>query len=339
MYTLRLLPGTYTLTAGPLLPGFPTASSVAGVQATAGGTTTQDLFLSPVAELVEGGVQVDDAAANGNGVPEPGESGLLLFEGLRNSGGAPATNVSAHLTSLTAGVTVEAADVAYADIAAGQTVTNTTPFQFSVGAGVACGADLSFQKTVTESAGTHMIDFTLNAAQPLPRSIIFANDVESGALGWTSGGVGNTWGISTDAAHSPTHAWSDSPGGNYADDANAYVRTPAYNLSGKRHVRLGAWYRYALEPGYDYVYLEYSLDGGATWSSQPLLTLNGNQSSWIYRDVDAGALDGAANVALRYRLVSDVGVSYDGFYVDDILLSYEPYGCNLKFAYLPVNVK
>jgi hypothetical protein len=55
--------------------------------------------------------------------------------------------------------------------------------------------------------------------------------------------------------------------------------------------------------------------------------------------VEASALDGGANVALRYRLVSDVGVNYDGFYVDDILLSYEPYGCNLKFAYLPVSLK
>jgi hypothetical protein len=339
VYTMKLLPGTYTLSAGPLLPGYPTAGSLPGVAAIAGQTTSQDLFLSGVPALVEGGVQVDDTAGNGNGVAEPGESGLLLYEGLHNAGGAPATNVSAVLSSLTAGLTVESANAAYANIAPGQTITNAVPFQFSVAAGVLCGEDLNFRKAIADSIDTSNIDFSLNAAQPLPRSSVFSNDVENGAAGWMSGGIGNTWGISMDQAHSPTHSWSDSPGGNYADNANAYVRTPAYDLSGKRTLRLSAWYRYALESGYDYVYLEYSLDGGATWSSQPLLTLNGNQSVWVFRDVNASVLDGHSNVALRYRLASDVGVSYDGFYVDDIVLSYEPYGCNLKFSYLPVSLK
>ena len=159
------------------------------------------------------------------------------------------------------------------------------------------------------------------------------------AAGWTTGGIGNTWGITQGQSHSPTHSWSDSPDGNYVNNANSYLRTPAYNLSGKRHLRLSAWYRYNLESGYDYVYLEYSLDGGATWSSQPLLTFNGNQSGWVWREVDAGVLDGRSNIALRYRLESDIGLNYDGFYFDDIVLSYEPYGCNVKFSYLPVVIK
>jgi hypothetical protein len=338
-YSLRLLPGLYTLTAGPYLPGYPISSSLTGVNAIAGQTSAQDLFLTPVPALEEASVRVDDAGANGNGSPEPGESGLSLYEGLRNAGGAPSTNISARLSSLTTGVTIESPIVTYADIVPGNTITNVVPFQFSVGSGVACGANLDFRKVVTDSVATHTIDFSLNASQVLPRANVFANDVESGANGWTTGGIGNTWGITAQQAHSPAHSWSDSPAGNYSDNANAYLRTPAYDLTGKRHLRLGAWYRYAIEPGYDYVYLEYSLDGGATWSSQPLLSFTGSQNNWVFREVDASVLDGRSNVALRYRLVSDIGLNFDGFYVDDIALSHELYGCHLKFIYAPVAYK
>lgn len=339
-YSLRLLPGEYALTAGPLLPGYPNSSTLTGVNAIAGQTTSQDLFLTPVPALEEASVRVDDAAANANGFPEPGESDLLLYEGLRNAGGAPSTNISASLSSLTAGVTIESPLVSYANIAPGNIITNVVPFQFSVGSGVACGADLNFRKVVTDSVDTYTIDFSLNASQALTRTNVFTNDVESGSIGWTTGGaIGNTWGITTQQAHSPSHSWSDSPAGNYSDNANAYLRTPAYDLTGKRRLRLSAWYRYALEPGYDYVYLEYSLDGGATWSSQPLLSFTGSRNNWVFREVDASVLDGRSNIALRYRLVSDSSLNYDGFYVDDIALSHELYGCNLKFIFTPVAFK
>ncbi len=339
-YSLRLLPGEYTLTAGPLLPGYPNSSLLAGVPAIAGQTTSRDLFLTPVPALEEASVRVDDAGANGNGFPEPGESDLLLYEGLRNAGGAPSTNISASLSSLTAGVTIDSPLVSYANIAPGNIITNVVPFQFSVGSGVACGADLNFRKVVTDSVDTYTIDFSLNASQPVTRTNVFTNDVESGSIGWTTGGtIGNTWSLTTQHAHSPSHSWSDSPAGNYSDNANAYLRTPTYDLSGKRRLRLSAWYRYALEPGYDYIYLEYSLDGGATWGSQPLLSFTGSQNDWVFREVDASVLDGRSNIALRYRLLSDSSLNYDGFYVDDIALSHELYGCSLNFTNLPVTFK
>jgi hypothetical protein len=43
--------------------------------------------------------------------------------------------------------------------------------------------------------------------------------------------------------------------------------------------------------------------------------------------VDASILDGAPNVALRWRLLSDGGVVEDGIHLDDLVLSYEPYQC------------
>lgn len=328
-YTMNLIGGSYDLTAGPLLPGYPGTDSASGVTVIAGETTAQDFYLAPTPSLVHAGTQLDDSGpyGNGNGFPEPGEQGLQLAESLYNQGASASTEITARLTSLTEGVTVSTAESAYGDIAAGETGSNLSPYVFSVGPGVACGTDLNFTALVTDSVHTYNTAFTLNASVPLPRQDIFFNDVEGGLAGWTTGGSPNSWAITTVDAHSPTHSWSDSPGGNYQDNANNYVRTPAYDLTGKRHVELSGWFKYALEAGYDYVYVEYSLNGGSSWNPTPLTSFNGF-SDWHQVNIDASVLDNQPNVALRFHMTSDGGVNEDGIYLDDIALSYEPFVCD-----------
>jgi len=342
-YTITLTAETYTLTAQPLLPAYTTGSSVSGVAAITGTTTSTDLLLNPVPYLENAGNVLDDNVAfgNNNGYPEPGERDIQLWEGLLNSGAITATQVTARLTSLTPGVTVTAVSSPYPDIAAGEIMTNTSPFLFSLDNSLACGTDLDFQKTITSSEGIYTDTFTLNASIPLPREDVFYNDVESGAAGWTTAGIKNTWAITAVDAHSPTHAWTDSPGGNYLDDTNSWVRTPAYNLTGKRGVQITGWYKFDLETGYDYVYLEYSLNGGSTWATgDPLFIFNGFQAEWVEVSLDAPQLENQANVALRFRLASDGGVTADGIYIDDVALSYAPYTCAYEppvyYNFLPV---
>ena len=166
-------------------------------------------------------------------------------------------------------MTVSTADSTYADIAAGDTGSNATPYLFSIDPSLACGTDMNFQAVVTDSFNTYNTAFSLNASIPLPRTDVFSNTVENGDMGWTTGGTPNSWAITTSDAHSPTHSWTDSPAGNYQDNANNFVRTPAFDLTGKRHVELSGWFKYALETGYDYVYVEYSLNGGNTWNNTP----------------------------------------------------------------------
>ncbi len=329
-YEMTLLANTYSLTANPLLPGYPNSSSVSGVAATTGATTTTDLTLDPTPFLEGAANLVNDNVTfgNNNGYPEPGEKSIQLSEGLLNSGAITATNVVAQLISLTPGLTIETPLVSYPDVTASDTMTNTSPFTFSVAADFVCGDDLSFQKIITASEGVYTENFVMNASVPLPRADIFSNDVESGAAGWTTGGTKNSWAITTVAANSPTHSWSDSPGGNYLDGTNSYVRTPAYNLTGKRGIQLTGWFKYDLETGYDYVYLEYSLNGGTTWvTNNPLYLFNGLEANWVQISIDASVLANQPNVAFRFRLESDSGVTADGIYIDDLALSYAPYTC------------
>ncbi len=130
-----ILPGdTYTLTAGPLPPGYPNATTVDGVAVTAGSTTTVDIPLTGLPFLVEEVATVDDnvAGGNNNGYPEPGESGLLVWNSVTNTGGATATDIGAYLTALTPGVTVEVGDSTYPDILPGGSAINNSPFVISI---------------------------------------------------------------------------------------------------------------------------------------------------------------------------------------------------------------
>jgi hypothetical protein len=331
-FSIDLVPGNYDLTAGPFLPGYPGIDFAGSLPVTVGNTTSQDFYLDPVASLAHAGLVLADPDGNNNGFPEPGEQGLLLSESLLNQGAITSTLITSKIASLTPGVTVDTADSTYPDISAGQTGLNVTPYVFSIDPSVACGTDLNFNAVITDSFSTYNTAFSLNASVPLPRTDVFSNTVENGDMGWTTGGTNNTWAITTEDSHSPTHSWTDSPSGNYLDNTNSYLRTPAFDLTGKRHVQLSGWFKYALEEGWDYVYIEYSLNGGGSWNTaNPLASLTGYQD-WHHVNLDASVLDGQPNVALRFHLTTDSNTNFDGIHLDDIALSYEPFECNFATA-------
>jgi hypothetical protein len=336
-YSMTLTAGEYTLTAGPLLPGYPMPTEIAGVQALVGQVITQDIELTPVPSLVAAGAVVDDSGAGGNnnGYLEPGETVVAFFQSLQNQGAVTSTLISASLQSLTTGLVIDPAAAAYPDIAVMQSQANLTPFALSLSNQVACGTTLVMQEVITDQVRTYELPLEINALIPMARSSVFFNDVESGEAGWSSGGINSTWAITTLAAHSPTHSWTDSPVGQYLDNTNSFLRSPAYDLSGKRKVQIDGWFKFGLEAGYDYVYLEYSLDGGFTWEAQPLHAFNGYQADWAPLTLDASMLDEQPNVALRFRLVSDAGVTDEGIYIDDLALTYEPYECSYVEQGLP----
>ena len=331
-FAIHLINGSYKLTAGPLMPSYPATEVADDVSVSAGNVTTQDFYLDPVPALVHAGVLLNDTTGNGNGFPEPGEQGLQLSEVLFNQGATSSTAITSKLSSLTNGVTINTANSTYADIPTGATGVNATLYMFSIDPSVACGTKMYFQAVVTDSVNTYITDFSLNASVPLPQTDVFSNTVENGDRGWTTGGLPNSWAITNTDSHSPTHSWTDSPLGYYQDNSNNYVRTPVYDLTNKSHIQLSGWFKYALETGFDYVYVEYSLDGGETWNNAPLTKFNGFQD-WHRVVIDASALDNQPNVALRFHLVSDSSVNADGVYIDDIALSYEPYDCT--FPVLP----
>jgi len=158
---------------------------------------------------------------------------------------------------------------------------------------------------------------------------VFVSDGNS-MTGWST----TVWGLSTTHYFSPPSSLTDSPAGNYPDNADEVMTTSnPLDLTNALSARLNFKARWEMESGYDYTEVEVSDDNGTTWipqcgkytisgsgnqdAGQPLY--NGFQLNWIKEDISLDDYLGK-NVLLRFELKSDPANNYDGFYVDDVMV-------------------
>jgi immune inhibitor A len=108
---------------------------------------------------------------------------------------------------------------------------------------------------------------------------------------------------------SGTHAWWTGS----ADDLNESLAT-SVPAGGKVSVSASAWYD--IESGYDYLYGEYSTDGGTTWARTGQGVTGSSNGKWstLRYSYDAG---GKASM-FRFRYQTDGGVHNPGAFLDDI---------------------
>jgi hypothetical protein len=117
-------------------------------------TALQSIGASPLAANVTlGAVTVTDVGGNGNGFIEPGERATLAVP-LLNTGVIQASNVTATLSSATAGVAITPAAVrSYGAIPATNGVAAAAPFEFVLQESAAYAANIAFVLTVNYDGG------------------------------------------------------------------------------------------------------------------------------------------------------------------------------------------
>lgn len=122
------------------------------------------------------------------------------------------------------------------------------------------------------------------------------------------------WSITTESSASASHAWSDSPGSNYANNVrlplmqNASTAVPS-NLGS---VQLVFKAKIDLEANRDYLLVFASPDDGANWNYLGELT---GTSDWTLHTFD---LPGWTKVRVLFLLETNEAVTRDGVYLDDI---------------------
>jgi subtilisin family serine protease len=148
----------------------------------------------------------------------------------------------------------------------------------------------------------------------------FADDFEVGALDpskWTAtvdapGSL--AWGLQSFAG---SNRAADSPNVNYVDDSDTSIRSANINLTGKRDSVLVFDHRHVLETAYDFGDVMASGDGGLSWRT--LASFTGSQTSFLTSGrIRLDAFDGLTQVKIRFRLQSDVSITFSGWLVDNV---------------------
>ncbi|HOT92134.1 MAG TPA: hypothetical protein PLJ78_08035 [Anaerolineae bacterium] len=146
-----------------------------------------------------------------------------------------------------------------------------------------------------DATGCPIWSFT---SEPTPLNAFpYEESFESGAGGWTSGGTGSTWELGApaddviDSASHGSRAWTTGLTANYALNEQSYVRSPGFDFSGLTSpaVLLDVWWE--SEYAADGAALQYSTDGGVTWTTVGQYT---DPQNW-YRSNSVYALDWAGN--------------------------------------------
>jgi PKD repeat protein len=180
--------------------------------------------------------------------------------------------------------------------------------------------------TITKTFGV----YTLQASE----------DATSGA-NWVSSA---TWNTTTATFVSPSRSFTDSPTGNYSNNANkTYTYIPSINLTNAIAAKISYYAKWNIEADYDCVQFQVSTDNGATWTSQctnytvPGTSADGSaqpnnipvyegvQTSWVLDEVNLSDYLGQL-IKVRFLIRSDGGVSADGFYFDDFKVYYNEQG-------------
>ncbi len=184
-----------------------------------------------------------------------------------------------------------------------------------------------FSFVINTNNGIHTYRDTITKVFGIGGNIFFDNC--NGITNWNSN---STWGNSSTIFYSAPSSITDSPIGNYPDEFSSEIITSqTINLQNATSATLNFWARWNLEIGFDYTQVSASADSGLTWKPLcGLYTKNGNalqdfnkpiydgfQNTWVQEKMSLDEFIGQS-ILIKFKLASDQGTTYDGFYFDDL---------------------
>jgi hypothetical protein len=263
----------------------------------------------------------DDSGADGDGVPEPGESIRILIA-VSNGGRADARSPV---------VTVAAADE-FLGVIGGVTSVSSVPagssreavFEVEIAGGCPSPGFPSLVVETETTDGFASADTLVLVVGHTGMSSTF----EEGADGWTGGGSGDAWHLSGDRTHSGAWSWyCGSPSTHlYSNGTNAHLDSPQFVLAPGMELSFWCWHEVPIY-GEDGLFVEVLSSSGAvvdtldfigSGGALDLLGTIGN--GWLEY---AYAIEGTAGdtVAVRFRFSSNASVTAEGFHLDDVAVT------------------
>ena len=200
----------------------------------------------------------------------------------------------------------------------------TGSISYTLDASIAIGDTVTY-KLILDN-GLYTIEKEISKIYGTPQETLADNG--DNLSNWTT----SSWNTTTSTFFSSSSAITDSPSGNYADNQNSTIElSNNLDLTNVELATVSFYAKWNIEPGFDYVQFEISTDNGTTWqpqcgkltklgvpnqgiTDQPMY--DGVQNAWVKETIDLSDYVGQT-IKARFQLVSDGGVTEDGFYFDD----------------------
>ena len=298
-----------------------------------------------------------------NGVPDPGET-LVITLPLTNAGDIPTTNLSATLTA-TGGV-VSAVTQAYGAIAPGGTTAVSRNFTFTVSPTVVCGGTVTLTFALTDGAtsyGNIVRTYTTGVRTALLSQTFDGVTAPALPTGWTNvqttGTAVNWTTTATTPSSAPNAAFANDP----ATVNGAALVSPAVVIN-SADSQITFQNKYILETNFDGMVLEYSTNGGTTWTDvitgggtfvsggyngtlsnafmNPIggrMAWTGTSANYVNSTINLPASLNGQTVQFRWLIGTDNAVAGTGAWVDDVqvlgarvcqVCSVTPGACNIQ---------
>tara|TARA_R100000306_G_scaffold8545_5_gene11889 strand:+ start:21476 stop:23872 length:2397 start_codon:yes stop_codon:yes gene_type:complete len=229
--------------------------------------------------------------------------------------------VSANITSAGNPVTFNSLELLEED---------TGSIEFSISTDIEAGDDIAYELVVNN--GSYDTATLINKKFG-ELEAVFEDPGESVTDNFNNNG----WGISTTTFVSAPSSITDSPSGNYQDNANKTITLKnAIDLTNAIGANVTFNAKWEIENNWDYTQFEVSTDNGTSWTpqcgkftnpgstnsgqptGQPLY--DGEQNDWVLEEIDLSDYLGES-ILVRFEFESDGGVTGDGFYFDDLTIN------------------
>lgn len=186
----------------------------------------------------------------------------------------------------------------------------------------------SVQYVLTVDNGSYVSRDTLSKIFGTPETI-YENEIDG-----LDGFENNGWGFTTEDFVSGPHSITDSPNTTYSNNEYSTILVEdTIDLTEAVFAQLSFNATWEIEPGYDYVQVQVSTNNGSSFTplegnysvtgtsyqeeGEPVY--DGFQPEWVTENISLSDYLGQ-EIMIRFVFASDVGVTEDGFYFDDLMI-------------------
>jgi murein tripeptide amidase MpaA len=262
----------------------------------------------------------------------PGDVVQMLIPQIKNKGLSAANNITLTLSSDNPQINILNGVINVGNLPARTSVNNTQNFSFSIG-NIPPDSNVKLMVTTfTDNIPMRVDTLRITIGTPV---LLFADTTNNINTHWTVTATPSTpkWETTTSTFYSAPNSYTDSPDGNYSNNATVIMTTKnSINLSSFQNARLTFYTKWDIENNWDYGQVEISTNNGTSWiplaglytnpgtgsfqpNGEPLY--DGVQINWVKEEIVLSGLTSSQN-RLRYKLRTDGSVQKDGWYLDDI---------------------